>query len=260
MNKAFTAFKEYYKFSKAKKGVILAGSLVFYLLLGIVPYFYVAAEICKVLEINFDSFSEILASYVGGDTVKYIIDSSNVNTAGENIIFLALTLYSSATLFYYLKRIGETLYVAERQKSFVMVRIWSIVVMFIIQILIVVFGAVNISINSAIRGKPILKVITFCLTALFIFGALLIINKFVCPTKNKIKDIYAGSLFTTAHWIIFTTGFTFYVKYFANFTRLYGALSFIVIFLIWLYLLMQGLVSGVVINVYKSVKKNLSQN
>lgn len=59
------------------------------------------------------------------------------------------------------------------------------------------------------------------------------------------KKADMSSLVVLAFWITATAAFNLYINLFADFSRLYGAFSFVVVFFIWLYLLMTGLVTGV---------------
>jgi membrane protein len=56
-----------------------------------------------------------------------------------------------------------------------------------------------------------------------------------------------------------TVGFFIYINYFANFTEIYGAISAVVIFLMWLYIIMKGLISGMNLNVYYLGKRKKSR-
>jgi membrane protein len=47
-----------------------------------------------------------------------------------------------------------------------------------------------------------------------------------------------------------TIGFTIYLRFFSNYNVFYGSLAGVIIFLLWAYILMIGLLSGVVINMY----------
>jgi membrane protein len=80
------------------------------------------------------------------------------------------------------------------------------------------------------------------------------INFFITPHSVKFKEINKGALFTTLFWYIITIGFTIYVNIFTNYKAIYGALTFFIVFMIWIYLLAQGLVIGVILNFYEKEK------
>ncbi|PWM01618.1 MAG: hypothetical protein DBY05_04595, partial [Clostridiales bacterium] len=79
------------------------------------------------------------------------------------------------------------------------------------------------------------------------FFLALLLNFYVCPYKTKIKELLPGTLITVAAWAIALIGFTVYLKI-GNMGRLYGALSAIIVFMLWLYVLMICFVAGVIFN------------
>ena len=52
---------------------------------------------------------------------------------------------------------------------------------------------------------------------------------------------------TIVAWMIAVIGFSVYIKV-GNVGRLYGALSTVIVFLLWLYILMIGFIMGVIVN------------
>ncbi|HKT76646.1 MAG TPA: YihY/virulence factor BrkB family protein [Sphingobium sp.] len=58
----------------------------------------------------------------------------------------------------------------------------------------------------------------------------------------------AGSLFTTLGWLAASVGFSFYVANFGNYGATYGALSAVVVMLMWLYLSAYILILGAELN------------
>jgi membrane protein len=80
------------------------------------------------------------------------------------------------------------------------------------------------------------------------------INFFITPHQVRFKEIKKGSLFTTLFWFVATLLFNIYLKIFTNYKAIYGAVSFFIIFMIWIYLMAQGLVIGFIINFYEKEK------
>lgn len=80
------------------------------------------------------------------------------------------------------------------------------------------------------------------------------INFFVTPHSVKFKEINKGALFTTVFWYLVTIGFALYLKIFTNYKAIYGTLTFFIVFMIWIYLLAQGLMIGIILNYYEKEK------
>ena len=71
---------------------------------------------------------------------------------------------------------------------------------------------------------------------------------------NALDEINKGASFTTLFWYVVTIGFTIYLQIFTNYKAIYGALTFFIVFMIWIYLLAQGLIIGIIINYYEKEK------
>ena len=101
-------------------------------------------------------------------------------------------------------------------------------------------------------------VLDYCLLAIGTFLIVLLFNVYVCPYKCKWTIFLPGSFLTVLSWSVAVVGFGFYLKI-SNLDKLYGALSAIIVFLLWLYILMICLVVGIIFNserVIKAQKKN----
>lgn len=81
--------------------------------------------------------------------------------------------------------------------------------------------------------------------AISFFLALLLIFTLFLLRRNKRNA--SGHAVTVAAWAIALIGFTVYLKI-GNMGRLYGALSAIIVFMLWLYVLMICFVAGVIFN------------
>ena len=77
--------------------------------------------------------------------------------------------------------------------------------------------------------------------------ALLLLNIYACPYRAQVKKFLLGSFLTAVAWAVALVGFALYLR-FGNSGRLYGALSAIVAFMLWLYALAVCFVSGMVFN------------
>jgi uncharacterized BrkB/YihY/UPF0761 family membrane protein len=87
------------------------------------------------------------------------------------------------------------------------------------------------------------------------FFLALLLNIYVCPFKIKVRSFLIGTIVTVALWVVAIIGFSIYLKI-SNVRRLYGALSTIILFLLWLYILMIGFIVGVILNSERILKSN----
>jgi membrane protein len=58
--------------------------------------------------------------------------------------------------------------------------------------------------------------------------------KYAPCRQLRIKNIISGALFTAIMWILISLLFSYYVKNFGNFTKLYGSVGSIIVLLLWL--------------------------
>ena len=64
-----------------------------------------------------------------------------------------------------------------------------------------------------------------------------------------------GGLFTSAGWILFSYAFSVYINNFANYPKIYGSLTVIVLLMLWVYFAMIILLFGAEINMEITEKR-----
>ena len=79
------------------------------------------------------------------------------------------------------------------------------------------------------------------------FALVLVLNAYICPYKVPLKKFLFGTFITVLAWVAAVVGFTVYLRI-SNMDKLYGALSAIIVFLLWLYVLMICFIAGVILN------------
>ena len=77
---------------------------------------------------------------------------------------------------------------------------------------------------------------------------------YICPFKENIRSFLPGTLITVGAWAVAVIGFSAYLKI-SNMSKLYGALSTVIVFLLWLYVLMICFIVGVIFNSEKILRK-----
>ena len=74
------------------------------------------------------------------------------------------------------------------------------------------------------------------------------LNKFVSPVKIDFISAGTGSIVSVGVIVLGTIGFTLYLRFFSGFNAFYGTIATAVMFLLWIYVLMLGLVLGVAVS------------
>ena len=81
-----------------------------------------------------------------------------------------------------------------------------------------------------------------------------LLNMYICPYKEKIRSFLPGATITVVAWVLAVLGFSIYLKI-GSMSKLYGALSTVIVFLLWLYVLMICFMIGVIFNSEKILLK-----
>jgi membrane protein len=84
-------------------------------------------------------------------------------------------------------------------------------------------------------------------TVLFAYFILNLLNRFIAPVRLKATESAIGGLVSLAISLLGTVLFVLFVKFFGEFNAFYGSLSIILVFLFWVYILMVGIISGVLV-------------
>ena len=253
MNKFRTAYrflKSKYELLSLKKYTTIAGTLVFFLIMSIVPLAFWMTLFIGKLPVNTDEILGLAIFDSVKDVLSYVQREAQQATTGASLILLFTTLYSSTNLFYQMRRSGEIVYDYHREKQGLKLRLGALVLLLIVMAAAVTF-LLTFALGSFLFSKwlPTFweKIADYLLLTFVAFGLALLLNMYVCPYKTHVKYFLSGTALTVALWLVAGIGFSVYLKI-SNMDRLYGALSTIIVFLLWLYVLMICFVIGVIWN------------
>ncbi len=252
MGNFFNNFFGYTKIINDKKSSTLAGALVYFALLEMVPLAYLTTLTLSAFGSKIDnSFINAIFKDLK-QVIEYVyITAQKLGTSG-NIVVVLISTYSATNFFYHLRRTGEIVYNYLTTNN-VLVRFASMGIMTLFLFGFALFQGVYFFISKysiEFFGLILGQTINYSVLILSFLVFLIALNLYACPYRIKVKDVLVGSIYTCVFSITMTVAFFIYVNYFANFTEIYGAISVVVIFLMWLYIIMKGLISGMNLNVY----------
>lgn len=255
MKYKFRLLIEKYKIYSGKRYSTIAGTLVYFLLMSITPFFLWLTLVLG--NMDFKQFFALELFDGVRPLLSYLKQSAESAASGAGIILLATSLYSSTNFFFHLRRSGEIIYDSPRVKGGIKLRLISLSLIILLIALIAFLGAVAFA-GSYILDKFLPEWLSDCLACIFItivaFAVALILNIFACPYKIKLSEALTGSLLTTCLWLFFSVGFVVYL-YFASPEKLYGKIASIIIFLLWCYIMMCCFVIGMINNGTYMTKK-----
>lgn len=204
------------------------------------------------------------------DYILYVVDDILYsNTNSFTIITLLITIWSAAKGIQALTYGLNKIYKVEKTKNYIVIRLisslYTVIFMLIcIAIMIIYIFGTRIA-EKIIVAKPDFKDETILILSLqgvlsyiLIFFVIILIYYQLPGRKGKLKEEFIGAAAAAFAWIAITKGFSFYVKYISKDSYMYGSLTSVVLFILWLYIEMQVILYGAEINYFISVisKKN----
>ncbi|MBQ3235090.1 MAG: YihY/virulence factor BrkB family protein [Clostridia bacterium] len=249
----FNGVKHFNEFKRSKRSATLAGALVFFTVLGLVPTAYLLSLVLALFGNDLSIITKVFSISEFDEVKTFIIGATSKLSAGGNAIAGIIAIYSSANLFVHLKLTGEFIYNCKASGG-LFLRVFSIIGTVIISLVVafclVLYAFLSVHIYGLL-GKILGSIVNVIALFFISLVAVICINLFTCPYKIRIKEVFKGSFYTCVFSVIFTFVFILYVKFFATYGEIYGKISVIPVFFGWLFIIMRCLVDGFVINAYQ---------
>ncbi|MDF2538337.1 MAG: putative rane protein [Herbinix sp.] len=224
------------------------------LLLSIVPYF-------NIQESNaMEFFTEILPSAVSSMVISIINDVYDVATSSTLISITAFTtLWSAGKGFLAIMKGLNSVYEIRETRNSIYLRVISAIytlifaIMLIATMVLFVFGNrlfIWIEQKIPVLMDMALVIISFrTIVGLIILMAFFLIIYVVIPNrKTKVMNELPGAMVCAAGWMGFSYAFSYYIDNLANYTSMYGSLTAVVLFMLWMYFCMYILFIGAEVN------------
>ena len=91
-------------------------------------------------------------------------------------------------------------------------------------------------------------VLRFALLAAVLLPALSVLYRMALDRPHPLRQMMPGVLTSLAAWMVLSVGFSYYVEHLADYTRLYGSVTAVVVTLLWLYMSAMVLILGAELN------------
>lgn len=249
--------KRKYDVLTAKKYTTLAGTLVFFFVMSVMPLSFWLSLFLAKLPVDTNQILELPVFDSVKTVLSYVRTEAENATAGVSLVLLVTSLYSATNLFYQMRRSGELIYDYRRPKRGLRLRVGALALTLIVLATFAAFlliFALFAFLAAHVLSKPLERVCDYLLLTGFSFALVMLLNAYVCPYKVRFRRFLLGSFVTVGAWAVAVVGFSMYIKI-GNVSRLYGALSAVIVFLLWLYALMICFVVGVIVNSEKITKE-----
>ena len=136
---AYLFVKEKYEFLSFKKYTTIAGTLVFFLIMSIVPFSFWLSLIIGRLPVNTEDIISLPVFESVKNVLLYIQKEAENATASASVILIFTTLYSSTNLFYQMRKSGEIIYDFHHKHQGVRLRIGALLLLVIVMSTVIVF-------------------------------------------------------------------------------------------------------------------------
>ncbi len=261
LKRTYRYLRKKYELLTFKRYTTLAGTLVFFLIMSIVPLAFWLTLLVGKLPIDFSKVTNLPVF----DSIKGVLsrirrEALNAR-ASVSVVLLFSTLYSSTNLFYQMRKSGEIIYDYHRKRQGLRLRLAAFLLLLITLAMAVAFlmtFALGAFLFAKIFSARWATLADYALLIAMSFGLVLLLNAYVCPFKTKVRYFLSGTSLTVGAWVVAVIGFSVYLR-FSNVTRLYGALSTLIVFLLWLYALTICFVAGVIFNSERVLKAQKSK-
>lgn len=267
------SFKKYFnkiiKILSLEELRILPAYLAYSFVLAIIPIATIIVIVAGYFSISIDSIisliNEFLPSYASDIVVGVISGKDFDISVGALNIF---TFIAAGNGMYAIVNASNDLYktpyssqIKDRLRSFIILIIIISAILFLILVpmlgdKIILFLGRYEYLNKVLENVLLIyKAIKWPITFLFVFFNIRLIYSIAPSYRIDKSSTTLGAFVTTVGWVIATAVFSYYIEFFARYDLIYGALSSIIMLLIWFYILSFILILGIVINSYEYNKK-----
>ncbi len=261
MNKTqrlYQYLKDKYALLSLKKYTTIAGTLVFFFVMSIMPLAFWLTLLIGKLPIDTRQVLSLPVFASVKNILEYVQEEASNATTGASVLLVLTTLYSATNLFYQIRRSGEIIYDFHVESQGFRLRLGALVLLIIVMagaIAFLLVFALGSFVFSRVLSSTWEKIADYALLSVLAFFLVLLLNMYICPYKESVRSFLPGTGVTVLAWVGAIIGFSIYLRI-GNVTRLYGALSAVIVFLLWLYILMICFIAGVIINSEKILVKH----
>ncbi len=227
----------------------LGAQMTYYIILSVFPFFMLLLSILANTNLSSD---EVLANIVqfmpdeGGSMILDVINETvNASSVGLMSVSMVAALWSSSNGIAALMKGVNKAYDLEEKRPFWRLKVIAILFtigligMIIIVLVMLVLGEViGQKLFGYFDAGQVFVILWNLLRYIIPLGGLIgvftLFYRFAPTRSIKIRQVVAGAVFTTLGWIGISQLFSTYVNQFGNYTRVYGSIGGIIVFLIWL--------------------------
>ena len=247
-------------------GVTAIGAqLAYYLTLAIFPFIIFFLSILQFTPLaDVDVLKELL-SPLPGETGQLFYNLINNIIKEGSIALLSFgaigSIWSSSNGVMALMKAVNRAFDLDEDRPYLKLKGLSILftlglfIVLIVAFTVLIFGEVifdAIFVSYTWPTVVIWKILKLLIPLAFMVLVITILYKYSPSIKEGVKIKFSesipGAIFASLLWVVLSIGFSFYVSNFANYSKTYGSLGGVIVFLLWLYMSSIVIVLGAEVN------------
>ncbi len=241
----------------------LSAQLAYFFLLSLFPLLIFLVSLLAYLPVSQEDMLNFFSDFVPEDSMALIKSTlaEIMNQHSGKLISIGIigTIWSASAGLNAILRTLNRAYDVEETRHVLIARGMSIlftiafIFVFILALMLLVFGKqlgiylfTKLGFSDNFIG--FWNIFRWILSSLILFSIFLFLY-WMAPNKS-IKCIQAvpGAVFATASWGLVSSGFSYYVNNFGNYTATYGSIGAVIVLMIWFYLTGAVIIIGGEIN------------
>ena len=232
--KKYDAFLKIFNKIKRDKIFVYASHASFYILISAIPFITLSFSLINIfLSVNEENVLDVLLPFlpeVVQNNAQDIIKEILKKTSNRFVSFSVVSILWSSSRGVAAVRRGLRQIYSLTPVSFFKDLLYSIFQLFFM--VLTVFFLLLFTILPSVIPSHILVFFIGFLSFIFIFS---IIYFLFTERKISFKTHIPGSIAASLSWMIFLRVFSIYIKYFSNYSRIYGSLTTVLIIALWIY-------------------------
>ena len=249
-----------------------AAEMAYFLIFAFFPLLMVVHASLSMAIQGFDLEGTFFYTLLPHD-IEALLDSY-LDHVGENsnmsflVLGIGLTIYTLSKFIKSVKRTIRRIY-SSRGYAFPLAE-WGISLVLSVLILVAFFVSLFLLIlggqilNLLQQTFPMLNMIRIqalsrvLFTAAVIYSVVTLFYFWIPNVRQRFRDIFPGTFFTSLAWVLVSGIFSFYMNNFANYSLIYGSIGAFIMLLLWIYVSCLILLLGAVINAARyTAKQNI---
>lgn len=225
-----------------------------------VMFFFTLLQYTPLTEENFLRMLEaVVPGSISNVLGSWVSEAYHKSSGTLLSITVITTLWSGSKGFMGITLGLDKVYGVENHRNWFLHRIYSLLytlsfaAILLTSLIVLVYGnKILLTIDSFFSIETPLFIGIFSLRSFLGFALFflffLLLYMFIPDRTPTAKNEIPGALFTSVLWILFSYLFSIYIDYFTDFTSIYGSLTYILLFMLWLYVCINILFIGALIN------------